>query len=318
MKTLVLLLWAIALPALAAPNLDFSWNAGKERCEAADAGIELHVIDPATVAIRQNPCVDPEANLIYVLVGVQRVLVIDSGAAKDPKYAAATAQTVARWLQATRKNQPLLVVHTHAHGDHHAGDAEFAKLPDAVVAPLEGEALRQFLHFDHWPEGAATIDLGNRVVDVIPSPGHEENHVVYYDRSTGLLFTGDFLLPGRLLVSDLAAYRQSARRIATFAASHPITAVLGAHVELDVKGHPYSNGATFHPDEHPLVLSRTDVLALPAALAEFNGFYSVNTNFIVVNPVHNLIALIAGAVVAFALLVWSVILIRRRKRRTSL
>jgi hypothetical protein len=34
--------------------------------------------------------------------------------------------------------------------------------------------------------------------------------------------------------------------------------------------------------------------------------------------VHNLIALIAGAVVAFALLVWSVILIRRRKRRTSL
>jgi glyoxylase-like metal-dependent hydrolase (beta-lactamase superfamily II) len=34
---------------------------------------------------------------------------------------------------------------------------------------------------------------------VIPTPGHNATHVVFYVRITGLLFSGDFLMPGRLL-----------------------------------------------------------------------------------------------------------------------
>ena len=44
--------------------------------------------------------------------------------------------------------------------------------------------------------------------------------------------------------------------------------------------------------------------SLPAALADFNGFYSHHPNFIVVNPMHNLLALATGVVVALAFLVW--------------
>jgi glyoxylase-like metal-dependent hydrolase (beta-lactamase superfamily II) len=216
-----------------------------------------------------------------------------------------TASAVKLTLQSGGADQrPLLVAHTHGHQDHRAGDAEFAKLPGVEIAPIESEPLRKFLGFADWPNGLAQIDLGGRVVDLIPTPGHHADHIVFYDRNTRLLLTGDFLLPGRLLVDDLDAYRASAQRVADFVKAHPVDYVLGAHIELDAGGNPYPGGATFHPNERALPLLAEDALALPAALANFNGFYSRHPNFIVVNPIHNLLALAAGVIVALAFLVW--------------
>lgn len=78
------------------------------------------------------------------------------------------------------------------------------------------------------------------------------------------------------------------------------------HIELDIFGNPFPGGATFHPNESLLPLTVSDVQALPAALENFNGFYSRYPNFIVVNPIHNLVALAAGVIVALVLLVWLV------------
>ena len=41
------------------------------------------------------------------------------------------------------------------------------------------------------------IDLGDRIIDVIPIPGHDVLSLAYYDRQTGILLTGDGLYPGR-------------------------------------------------------------------------------------------------------------------------
>jgi Metallo-beta-lactamase superfamily len=71
-------------------------------------------------------------------------------------------------------------------------------------------SLQQPLHVHKY--GIAHVDLGGRVVDVIPTPGHNETHVAFYDKRTGILFSGDFLLPGRLLIEDSAAYHKSAQR----------------------------------------------------------------------------------------------------------
>jgi hypothetical protein len=49
--------------------------------------------------------------------------------------------------------------------------------------------------------------------------------------------------------------------------------------------------------------------------ADFNGFYSRHENFVVENPIHNLIAGAAGVIVALVLLVWA--LRRWWKRRRS-
>ena len=61
----------------------------------------------------------------------------------------------------------------------------------------------------------ADIDLGDRVIDVIPIPGHEKSSIALYDRQTGVLLTGDTLYPGRLYVpaADFATFVESVQRL---------------------------------------------------------------------------------------------------------
>ena len=65
--------------------------------------------------------------------------------------------------------------------------------------------MKRYYNFTDWPNGVAHIDLGDRIVDVIPTPGHNETHIAFYDRNTALFFSGDFLMPGRLLIDDTDA-----------------------------------------------------------------------------------------------------------------
>jgi len=300
--------------ATALPDGPPQWHPGAEQCTAETTRTEIREIDPLTYALRQNPCVDYEANLVYLLLGTQRALLIDTGAV-DGAAGAPLVEWVRQVVERVGEGKlSLLVVHSHGHQDHRAGDSAFSALPNTEIAPHEGAALRQFLRFKDWPNDVAQIDLGGRILDLIPAPGHHQDHIVFYDRNLALLFTGDFLLPGRLLVDDLDAYHASALRVADFVKQHPVGHVFGAHIELDASGDPYPGGATFHPDERPLPLSPREVLALPAALADFNGFYSRHPNFIVVNPIHNLLALAAGVIVALAFVVWLVRRLWMRRR----
>ena len=76
-------------------------------------------------------------------------------------------------------------------------------------------------------------------MDVIPTPGHNETEVSFYDRQTALFFSGDFLLPGRLLIENSQASIASADRVAAFVRDRPISFVLGGHVELNSVGEPF-------------------------------------------------------------------------------
>lgn len=80
------------------------------------------------------------------------------------------------------------------------------------------------------------MDLGDRTVDVIPTPGHNATHVAFYDNRTGILFSGDFLMPARLLIEDAAAYHESALRVVEFLKTRPLTWILGSHIELNMGG----------------------------------------------------------------------------------
>ena len=46
-------------------------------------------------------------------------------------------------------------------------------------------------------------------------------------------------MPGRLLIEDATAYRESALRVADFLKTRPLTHVLGGHVELNTAGRAY-------------------------------------------------------------------------------
>ena len=80
------------------------------------------------------------------------------------------------------------------------------------------------------------IDLGDRMIDVIPIPGHSPLSVALYDRRTAILFPGDSLYPGRLYVpeAEISTYAASAKRLVEFVSNpaHPV-----AHELLDIRHH---------------------------------------------------------------------------------
>jgi hydroxyacylglutathione hydrolase len=262
------------------------WDPGARDCRAAaPPPLQTFFYDPHTIILRQNPCVSAEANFLYLLIGERRALLIDSGAISDPEKMP-LAETVRALLPAANGTRlPLLVVHTHSHLDHRSGDEQFKDRAGVQVVSADLRSVQSFFGFPDWPQGVAHLDLGSRTVDVLPAPGHNDNHVVFYDNATALVFSGDFLMPGRLLISDRRAFADSAARVASYFNSRPVAHVLGAHIELDAAGVPYTFGAHYHPNEHALELPQADLFALPRALAHFNGFYARHPDFVLFNSV---------------------------------
>ena len=305
--------WAESVPGY----LPAEWNIGAGDCIASSQPpLQVHAYEAQTFILRQNPCASFEANFMYLLIGSDKALLIDTGAIEDRKTMP-LAKTILDLLpDKDGKKLPLLVTHTHRHSDHRAGDPQFASLPSVQVVPFDLEGVRAFFGFSEWPNGIAHVDLGGRTVDVIPTPGHNQTHVAFYDDRTGILFSGDFLMPARLLIDDAKAYRESALRIIDFLKTRPLTHILGGHIELNAAGRAFRFGSHWHPNEHRLELAREDLAALPAALEHFNGFYAPYPNYILTNPIHNLVALSFAVLVVLSAAAFGCYrLLRRRRRR---
>ena len=323
-STSALLSLAIVLSSVASGSsepvkgsLPAQWNTGAQDCAAtSEPPLQVYAYEPQTFILRQSLCASFEGNFIYLLVGSDKALLIDTGAIADPQKMP-LAKTILELLpDKDGKKLPLLVAHTHRHSDHRAGDPQFASLSSVQVVPFDLDGVRAFFGFTNWPNGIAHLDLGGRTVDVIPTPGHNETHVAFYDDKTGILFSGDFLMPGRLLIEDATAYRESALRVADFLKTRPLTHILGGHIELNTVGRAYRFGSQHHPDERRLELTRQDLIALPAAFDRFNGFHARYPNYILSNPIRNLVAMGVLAVAVLILIVWGMLrLLRRRRRR---
>ncbi|HEY7639089.1 MAG TPA: MBL fold metallo-hydrolase [Steroidobacteraceae bacterium] len=317
-KTFALASLLLALRAWCEPvagSLDVHWNEGADDCKKIStlAPLQVHQYEPQTYIIRQGLCVNFEAPLMYLLIGTDEALLIDTGAVEDTDSIGLTKTVMDLVPAKDGQKLPLLVLHSHGHGDHHAADAQFAAVPGVKVVPPQVAELKTALSLPQWPDGVAHIALGGRTVDVVAAPGHQPAHLIFYDDRTALLFTGDFLLPGRLMVDDLGAYRASAQRLVAFIGDRPVSHVLGAHIELDARGELFSSGSTYHPNERALALEKADVLGLPAALADFNGFYARHEHYVVTNPKRNLLTIAIGMVLLIVGIVgaWRM---RRRKR----
>jgi glyoxylase-like metal-dependent hydrolase (beta-lactamase superfamily II) len=48
---------------------------------------------------------------------------------------------------------------------------------------------------DQWLTDGTVLDLGQRTLRAIHTPGHTAGHVVFHDEASGLLFAGDHVLP---------------------------------------------------------------------------------------------------------------------------
>jgi len=310
------LLCSPAHAQLAPGSLNVHWNEGAENCaKNPQPLLQVHPYNAQTFILRENLCATFEAPFMYLLLGSTRALLIDTGDIADSKQMP-LASTVMHLLPAGGSaTLPLLVVHTHRHLDHRAGDTQFAGLSNVEVVGFDIDSVRRYYHFNDWPNGLAQIDLGDRTIDAIPTPGHNETEVSFYDRQTGLFFSGDFLMPARLLVDNTSAYLASAERVAAFVQDRPVSFVLGGHIEMNSNGELFPWQSQYHPHEHVLELKKDDLLALPGAIRSFNGFYTRTGNFVLLDSIRILIASAALAGVALIAVVWILVWYLRRRNR---
>ncbi len=261
-----------------AASLDVRWIHGSRRKDGPqDPPIQVHACDEHTVILRQSKSVHVEAPFMYLLFGNERALLLDTGATADPErfpLRATVDRLIEDWLAAhPRAGYGLVVAHSHGHNDHVAADGQFAGRPHTTVVAREADAVRSFFGFGPaWPAEQVSLDLGGRVLTVIGAPGHHRAGVVFYDPWTGFLLTGDTVMPARLYAFDYPAFTDTIERLAAFAGTHPVTCVLGGHVEMTSRpGRDYPLSARYQPDERPLPMTVAQLTAVRDAARQASG-----------------------------------------------
>lgn len=248
-----------------------AWYAGGPACAGRPA-FRVREVRPGLFVLRQPACTNFEKPFLYLLVGRERALLLDTGAG-GIDVAGPVDSLLGAW-RAAHGGAPraLAVAHSHGHGDHVAGDAQFRGRPGVTLVDPDTAAVRRFFGFRAWPADGVAFDLGGRVLDVLAIPGHEPASVAVYDRATGVLLTGDTFYPGRLYVRDTAAFAASTARLVAFTASRPVTAILGTHIEQTRTPYvDYPVGTQDQPAEDRLELSRAELVTLDVAVRGMRG-----------------------------------------------
>ncbi|MEU9284615.1 MBL fold metallo-hydrolase [Streptomyces sp. NPDC048275] len=255
------------------PTLDVRWIHGSPSAKHnTDPDIQVYPYDAHSVILRQNMAIDYEAPFLFLLFGEARAVLIDTGATASAAYfplRRVVDEVMETWLAAhPRDGYELLVLHTHPHGDHVAGDGQFADRPGTTVVDAARDSAWEFFGFHDDPDGVARVDLGGRVLECLATPGHHEAAVSFFDPWTGFLLTGDTVYPGRLYIEDWAAFTRTVDRLIDFCAGRPVTHVLGCHIEMTRQpGRDYPIRTTYQPDEPPLQMAVEQLRDIRAAIA---------------------------------------------------
>jgi hydroxyacylglutathione hydrolase len=239
------------------------WISGGPDC-GTEPDIQVHQLNDDTYILRQSLCTSGEAPFLYLLIGEDKALLEDTGDGGISLVSTVNAIIEAREVAAGHDIE-LIVVNSHAHGDHVGANQSFAQ-DGATVVGANKNSLSAFFGMS-WPHDPAAFDLGNRVIDVFGIPGHQSDHIAIYDRNRGILLTGDTFYPGRLFINDFAAYKASIAFLASFTQTRETCAILGTHIEMSTTpGDDYAFGVDHHPNERPLQLTRTLLLELQTAI----------------------------------------------------
>ncbi|WP_059019462.1 MBL fold metallo-hydrolase [Mycobacterium sp. M26] len=261
-------------PKLSAKPLEVSWIHGSVSAKHnTDPDLQIYWYDDNTVILRQNKAIDYEAPFLFLLFGRERAVLLDTGATASAEYfplRRAVDELMGQWLgRNPRDGYGLLVLHTHSHGDHVAGDGQFVDRPDTELVSADREIAWEFFGFSEDSDAIRHVDLGDRVLDVIATPGHDAAAVTFYDPWSGFLLTGDTVYRGRLYIVDWPAFTRSIDRMIEFCQTRPVTHVIGCHIEMTRQpGVDYPVRTTYQPDEPPLEMAVEHLYAVRAALRE--------------------------------------------------
>jgi glyoxylase-like metal-dependent hydrolase (beta-lactamase superfamily II) len=235
-------LWLVT--SVSAQTCDWSKNRPRpaysklERVKISDGWFEVYKIRPGVFAIYEP--YQFEEVISYLIIGTEKALLFDTG------MGISNIRAVVDGLSGL----PVSVVNSHTHNDH-VGDnwrfddvygvpADFTRMnakgssadAQAELAPgqicgalptgFDAKSYRtRAFHISHWLHDGDKINLGDRTLEVISTPGHTPDSIALLDGRNGLLFTGDTFYLGPIYLyrpeTDLDAYVVSVKRLADLA-----------------------------------------------------------------------------------------------------
>lgn len=210
------------------------------RFESADPWFEVYRIRTGVFAIYEPH--QFEEVISYLILGSQRALLFDTG------IGVGNMRKVVSQLTAL----PITVLNSHTHYDHVGGNADFPEIlgvdsdysrknaagqtnayaagdalaPDRLCGALPEGVTRENYKIRPWKVSRTVhdgeqLDLGDRKLEVLLTPGHTPDSLMLLDRKNRLLFTGDMFYRGPIYLyvpeTDLAAYQKSIARVAALA-----------------------------------------------------------------------------------------------------
>jgi len=203
-----------------------------QKLESSQSWFEVYKIDPQ-VYVFYEPGQFEEA-ISYLVVGEEKAVLIDTGCGIG------NVKTLAEEFT----QLPIMVVNTHSHYDHIAQNHLFDEVaifdaPNARQAAKKGYSKTEMAQllaegmlwkplpedFDPrnyhvppftvtwWLKDGDVIDLGNRKLEVIHTPGHSPDSICLLDRDARLFWTGDTFYTGAIYIhlpgSNLDAFINS-------------------------------------------------------------------------------------------------------------
>lgn len=270
----------------------WQWRHGHEDCDTSqDPVIEVLQVNPDSFILRQDKCSHFEAPFLYLLIGSQKAVLFDTGATANadefPIYQ--TVLDVINRRPSAKANaiQEIIVMHSHHHRDHYAGDQQFSGQQKITLVGADRESLNAQFGMPVSSSDEVEFDLGGRRIDLIPIPGHQKDSVALFDQQMGWLLTGDTLYPGSIRVKDWDEFKLSIARLTAFADQHRVSAILGGHIEMrSDKPKIYRIGSTFQPKELPLALQVSELVELNARLQKSQKSKKLQFEKFVISPLN--------------------------------
>ncbi len=195
-------------------------------------------LDPQTFAISE-----PHywaRNISYLIVGNERALLFDSG----------PGHRDIRPVVESLTHLPVTFLPSHFHYDHTGREGSFDRIAVVDLPHIRDQARGNeltlsweqhlgsaegietpTLTIDEWIKPGQVIDLGQRRLLLLYTPGHTDNSVSLYDADRQIMFSGDFVsgpLAGALTpTSNLGDYLQTTERV--LESTNSRTTIHGAH-----------------------------------------------------------------------------------------
>lgn len=150
---------------------------------------------------------------LYLVEGKDKALLIDVGTdIKDLDK-----------IVASITKKPIMVVATHVHPDHTGPSINcfsevYINPGDTVMVP---GMMRDYKGSVKYLRDREIIDLGDRQIEVVYTPGHTPGSVTFVDRAAGYGFSGDSFGTGLLLLSvDFSTFIATCEKIISIMESY--------------------------------------------------------------------------------------------------